>query len=369
MFKLRYFIWALCIGFTSSSLAQNLIPNPSFERCNLCPTKLGSFKDDVIHWSAPTLGSTDYFNSCSRSMGTPENFNGEQDAQSGSAYAGFYLFAPEDYREYIQTRLDQPLKKDREYKLTFYLSRAEGSDFAVRDIGVLFVDKEMQVDTKKALTRRHWYASGIGDYNLREIKADEFWEQTSQWIKLETNIVARGTESFLIIGNFNPNRQTRVVQTIRSAKKGAYYYVDNLSLELTGEEIQAVNSVNEPLALNQSHRFENVLFEFDRFILLDSAKADIENIFRFMEQHGDLRIHIEGHTDNIGSVLYNEKLSGYRCEAVARYLEDLGLSKDRITWRAHGGSLPIADNATDEGRKLNRRVEFTLLKNEVSVNK
>ena len=117
-------IWLLVVLLSVSLCgAQNLILNASFEKCQLCPTKLGSFKDDVIHWSAPTLGSTDYFNSCSPLMGTPENFNGKQLAKHGSAYAGFYLYAPDDYREYMQTQLTKKLKKGAEYKLTIYLSR------------------------------------------------------------------------------------------------------------------------------------------------------------------------------------------------------------------------------------------------------
>ena len=170
--------------FSFLGYSQNVILNSSFERCNLCPTKLGSFKDDVIHWSAPTLGSTDYFNSCSPLMGTPENFNGKQLAQDGSAYAGFYLYAPDDYREYMQTKLTRKLEKGKEYKLTLYVSRAEGSDFAIQELGILLVDREMNVDTKKTLTRRHWYASGIGDYNHKVVKSKEFWEQTSQWVKV-----------------------------------------------------------------------------------------------------------------------------------------------------------------------------------------
>ncbi|MEN8788179.1 MAG: OmpA family protein, partial [Flavobacteriaceae bacterium] len=76
--------------------------------------------------------------------------------------------------------------------------------------------------------------------------------------------------------------------------------------------------------------------------------------------YSDLHIHIDGHTDNVGAPAYNTALSGYRCKAVAKYLVQLGLKQDRISWRAHGGETPIADNTTDEGRKLNRRVEFIL---------
>lgn len=358
-------IWFTFLLFSLSSGAQDLIANSSFERCNLCPTKLGSFDEDVIHWSAPTMGSTDYFNSCSSSMGTPENFNGKQAAHSGTAYAGFYLFAPEDYREYLQTRLSKPLEKDREYKLTFYLSRAERSDFAIREVGVLLSDRELDINTKKTLTKKHWFASGIRDYNFIEIKEPTFWEQTRQWIKLETRFKAKGTERYMIIGNFKQNARTRVQQTARGATKGAYYYVDSFDIQPLPEEnltanIEISSLSSKPLALNTKHRFENVLFEFDRFVLLDPAKSDIRKIYDYMLKNSDLNIHIDGHTDNVGSARYNHMLSGHRCQAVAQYLLQLGLAEERISWRAHGGDFPIGDNATDQGRMLNRRVEFIL---------
>ncbi|MGI9548340.1 MAG: OmpA family protein [Flavobacteriaceae bacterium] len=348
--------------------AQDLIPNASFERCNLCPTKLGSFDEDVIHWSAPTLGSTDYFNSCSKSMGTPENFNGKQAAQSGTSYAGFYLYAPEDYREYVQTRLSRTLKKNQEYLLTFYISRAERSDFAIQEVGILLGDRELDVDTKKTLTKKHWFASEIRDYNYLEIKTQNFWEQTRQWVKLETKFKAKGTEQYIIVGNFKPNARTRVHQTTRGAKKGAYYYIDNFSLKAIENETE-VNDENmitstAPLELNKKHRFQNVLFEFDRFVLLDTAKSDIQKVYNYLRNNADLFIHIDGHTDNVGSPGYNRRLSGRRCEAVAQYLLGLGLAEDRISWQAHGGTSPISENDTDQGRKLNRRVEFILKQDE-----
>ena len=175
-------------------------------------------------------------------------------------------------------------------------------------------------------------------------------------------------EEYLIIGNFKPNKQTRTQRTTRGAKKGAYYYIDNLQLIRSDNELSE-NKISEPIALNKSHRFQNVLFEFDRYLLLDTAKSDIQRLYSYLETNADLSIHIDGHTDNVGSANYNRILSNYRCEAVADYLVQLGLEKDRISWSAHGGTNPIADNKTDEGRRLNRRVEFILVKTEPAINK
>ncbi len=264
--------------------------------------------------------------------------------------------------------MNRPLLKDVEYKLTFYLSRAERSDFAIRDIGILLTDRELAVNTKKTLTKKHWFGSGIKDYNYLEFKGENYWQQTRKWVKVEVRFRAKGTERFLIVGNFKPNARTMVRETTRSAKRGAYYYIDSFDItEIAEAPLLAKNEFlvgSSPLALNKSHRFENVLFEFDRYMLLDSAKADIKKVFSYLEHNSDLHIQIDGHTDNIGSALYNRTLSDHRCQAVVEYLLQLGLSKERISWRAHGGAEPIADNRTDEGRKLNRRVEFVLVRNE-----
>jgi len=65
---------------------------------------------------------------------------------------------------------------------------------------------------------------------------------------------------------------------------------------------------------------------------------------------------IEGHTDSIGSDAYNLKLSDRRAKAVYDYLTSRGVDPARLSSIGHGESKPIADNATDEGRQLNRRV-------------
>ena len=371
MFNFQLLIAGILILVFGTLNSQNLIGNASFEKCNHCPKRLGDFHNNVVGWKAPTLGSTDYFNGCSNSMGTPDNFNGTQIAENGSAYTGFYLYAPEDYREYIQTELLGPLQNGGEYQLILYLSRAENSDFAIQDIGVLFSDSQLTVNTKKALTKRHWYATGSAKHHYFEIKGDTYWLNSEEWIRLELSFVAKGFERYLVIGNFNNNSRTRVKKTSRDSKKGAYYYIDGLSLTASSTTVIVQQDVAElnldgTVALNTNHRFQNVLFEFDRSLLLDTAKADIEKVYRYLQNNGNLKIHIEGHTDNIGTEMYNRSLSDSRCKAVVNYLRELGLAEDRISWRAHGGDQPIAENDTDEGRRLNRRVEFMLVKKEMT---
>jgi outer membrane protein OmpA-like peptidoglycan-associated protein len=73
-----------------------------------------------------------------------------------------------------------------------------------------------------------------------------------------------------------------------------------------------------------------------------------------------LNIRIEGHTDNQGSAAYNKGLSQRRAEAVVAYLVNKGIDRSRLIARGFGLEKPIADNHTDEGRAMNRRVVFAI---------
>jgi outer membrane protein OmpA-like peptidoglycan-associated protein len=75
-----------------------------------------------------------------------------------------------------------------------------------------------------------------------------------------------------------------------------------------------------------------------------------------------MQIEIAGHADAIGTEEYNLGLSERRARAVAKYLADKGISKDRITAVFFGEANPVGTNDTPAGRKKNRRVEFKILK-------
>ena len=74
-----------------------------------------------------------------------------------------------------------------------------------------------------------------------------------------------------------------------------------------------------------------------------------------------MKIEISGHTDKTGSEVINAKLSTDRARAVVEYLIQKGIDKSRLTYQGLGSTMPIADNATPEGRAKNRRVEFKIL--------
>ena len=356
-----------CLLSACALSSQNLVKNPGFEEFVQCPKRLGNFDADVIYWSTPTDGSTDYFNACSTSMGAPENFNGEQPAEFGEGYAGLYLYAPDDYREYLQGELTRPLEGGKHYQISFYISLAERSDFAIKEFGVLFANDKLEISLKKELSRSQLYRQKGNAYTYIEIGYADFYSDTQDWIPVSMRFVAKGDEKFLILGNFKNNARTRKFKTEYTAKHGAYYYVDAVEVKAAqAEDIPPeknsapMSEGNDDFILDKIHIFENVLFEFDHYEILEPAKNEMQSITTYLRAHPDVYIAIHGHTDTVGTDSYNKRLSNKRAKAIADYLLSMGLPKERITWHGHGGQKPMVSNDSQAGRQLNRRVEFVI---------
>ena len=106
----------------------------------------------------------------------------------------------------------------------------------------------------------------------------------------------------------------------------------------------------------------NALFAFDKFDINPKAQSILNDVAGWLKKNPQMKCELSGHTDGKGSVAYNQKLSEQRAKAVYDYLIERGVSADNLSWKGYGKSEPIATNATDEGRQLNRRVELRLIR-------
>ena len=106
---------------------------------------------------------------------------------------------------------------------------------------------------------------------------------------------------------------------------------------------------------------EGVNFDFDKATLRQEDVSELDKNVEALKAWGDVNIEVAGHTDSKGSDAYNMKLSKQRAEAVRNFLISRGVAADRLTAKGYGESQPVADNATEEGRFKNRRVELAPL--------
>ena len=96
--------------------------------------------------------------------------------------------------------------------------------------------------------------------------------------------------------------------------------------------------------------------------LSSDSQRELDELVAFLQSHPEDYLGIYGHTDSSGNPSTNERLSAKRAEAIANYLIDKGISKDRLVHKGVGDQFPIAPNTTPEGRSKNRRIEVYLFK-------
>lgn len=108
-------------------------------------------------------------------------------------------------------------------------------------------------------------------------------------------------------------------------------------------------------------KFESVYFDPAKSELASEYHAYLRKVINVINGHTDLRLKVIGHTDGDGSDHYNEALSKKRAETIIQFLEQNGLSRDRIEFEFQGEKKPVDSNKTNEGKKRNRRVDFQFI--------
>lgn len=104
----------------------------------------------------------------------------------------------------------------------------------------------------------------------------------------------------------------------------------------------------------------DVLFDFNKYTLKPETREKLAKVSGILLAYPNLKLQVEGYTDNIGSDEYNQKLSEQRAGAVRDYLVSQGVSDGNITATGYGKTNPIADNSTSAGRAQNRRVQMVV---------
>jgi len=110
-------------------------------------------------------------------------------------------------------------------------------------------------------------------------------------------------------------------------------------------------------------RFElkGVNFATGKSDILSSSYKILESTVKGLQKYDSVRVEISGHTDNVGGLEYNDKLSQERADAVRNYLIKKGIAENRITAVGYGYSRPKADNRTESGKAQNRRIEIMII--------
>ncbi|MHA8066257.1 OmpA family protein [Aquirufa sp. ROCK2-A2] len=163
------------------------------------------------------------------------------------------------------------------------------------------------------------------------------------------------------LGDFSFMWPAKKPFTMQAIKKGYFSKVEKI--DFTAENKFKAFKRNLTLIeiqLNKQYQLANIIFTQSESDLLPESFAELDKIVNLLKENPGFKILLEGHTDNQGDWTENLKLSNDRVVTVKSYLMLKGINESRIRTKGWGGSKPLASNLTEERRKLNRRVEFTL---------
>jgi OmpA-OmpF porin, OOP family len=366
--KVRFTIlFILLLSGTTLLKAQeeNLIPNPGFEQYKYLPAKNRQGIECTQLWKNPDLkGAGDYYHagSLTRKYKTGRNFFGKQQPHSGKAYAG--ICVSKKFREYLQIQLLTPLEKDKEYRISVFISCPDKIWVSKLDeFGIIFSKKNIIINGNDYLVNPP--AVVFRDEHTYKNKKD--------WIELSATYKASGYEQVLTFGSFL-YREKVVVETsehgkIRGGIKLAHYYIDDFSIISLDDDLPvnaSKDESNQPIINSKPdfvsgkvYIFNSIQFETGKSVLLPNAYPELNELIFYLRKNPSVKILITGHTDNEGASADNLKLSVERARAVMSYLLSNEINEKQLSIEGKGDQFPIDSNNTEQGREKNRRVEVT----------
>lgn len=145
-------------------------------------------------------------------------------------------------------------------------------------------------------------------------------------------------------------------------KKGYLFYSGRFALqELDTAEHYSQDIPMQSLVKGANITLRNILFETGRYDLLPGSFVELDKVVLLLQENASLKVQINGHTDSVGKQQDNQLLSENRAKAVVEFLASRGIQPERLSYKGFGASVPVADNATEQGRSVNRRTEMLIL--------
>lgn len=174
---------------------------------------------------------------------------------------------------------------------------------------------------------------------------------------LITNTVESDTS-----GNFSLLVPELKKYSVDISAEGYLMFLEDLDFSaVSSDEIFEKNYTLDRVEVGAKVILQNIYFETGKSELLASSYLTLNSVVRLLQTNPTLRLEISGHTDNVGSMKSNLKLSNDRAKACVDYLVAQGISAQRLEYKGYAFQFSIFPNTTEEGRAKNRRVEFKIL--------
>lgn len=199
-------------------------------------------------------------------------------------------------------------------------------------------------------------------------------DENGNGITAEIEVVDNSTNQ--IVGRYSAKEDGTFRITVPTGKNygvvfnKAGYLFQSVNAEIpdsVGYEKDLGNIMLQKVDVGKKIVLNNIFFDFNKSTLRQESISELARAVDLLNNMTSLQIEISGHTDNVGSQGYNQKLSEARAKSVVDHLISKGIEKKRLTFKGYAFSQPIANNDSEEGKQMNRRTEFKVLKVDVEA--
>lgn len=179
---------------------------------------------------------------------------------------------------------------------------------------------------------------------------------TLQFIDLQNNDTVRTVRANGRTGAIRTRLDENRTYTARISHAG--FEPQTISIQDVGDSL---NISLTPIKQGRTIVLHNLFFATNQTQILPESEQALNDLYELLKQNPKMTILITGHTDDVGTDAFNQRLSEGRANAVRQEMIRRGIAAARIKAEGRGKTQPVADNSTEEGRAKNRRVEFTIL--------
>jgi outer membrane protein OmpA-like peptidoglycan-associated protein len=188
-------------------------------------------------------------------------------------------------------------------------------------------------------------------------------ESNIEIVDLEKNEIYATLQSNAATGKYLISLPSGKNYGITAKTEGYLFHSENVDVPAATSYQELIKDIKlKPIDVGAKIVLSNIFFDFGKATLRDLSKAELDNLIKLLNvDYPKMVIEIGGHTDNVGSLETNTKLSANRAKAVVDYLIEHGVAKERLSYKGYAYQEPVASNDTEEGRQKNRRVEFKII--------
>ncbi len=287
------------------------------------------------------------------------SFRVTQKPVDGNTYLGMVI-RKNDTWERVTQRLSSPLLAGTCYEFTISLCRSMAYDSPQSS----FEDDTTKVPFTTPAKLRIW--GGTGFCNKLELLAESQLITSYRWLGHDLRFEPKQTHNFIVFeAYYDSNTPFRYNGNVLLDNASAIIPVPCIVEKPVVADLPKPKILQEldrsKLKQGQTIRIDQLYFKADSSKIEPTSLPVLDELYNFLSTNSDVIVEIGGHTNGIPPDDYCDRLSTARAKAVADFLAEKGIPRDRLQYKGYGKRLPVETNKTEFGRKRNQRVEVKIL--------